>query len=255
MVVGVPLYDAKEIEAILEMHVNAAFPDPNKRTPSPKLSQNTVKLLRKMLAKKPDERFASWTEFIASANASVKTIVTGNAGINVSSKLQTKRLATSSKSNLEKTKSNQISASNILVIVLIFVAIILFGVILYKMNKNSIAWNKLQSAENYLLRSRNNYEGALGLFEDAAAFSKNTRYHAMAVGRYVEIKELLREREGRLRDFDQKIDEAQIKATKKLFDEALEILDRIKNIDDNARRKNAEILIDEIQKQKIEEIK
>ncbi len=62
MIVGVPPYDHKEIPKILEMHSLKAFPPPETRNPNVKISKPCVALIEKMMAKKAEDRFASWDE-------------------------------------------------------------------------------------------------------------------------------------------------------------------------------------------------
>jgi serine/threonine protein kinase len=61
MILGVPPYDAPEVMDIIEMHVSAPFPDPQLRNPSASISPPTVDILRRMMAKKPSERYDSWS--------------------------------------------------------------------------------------------------------------------------------------------------------------------------------------------------
>ena len=63
LIVGVPPYDDKVIENILQMHCQADFPNPSERNPGCKISDETVALLKKMMDKNPGKRFASWEAF------------------------------------------------------------------------------------------------------------------------------------------------------------------------------------------------
>ena len=63
MVVGVPPYDDKTIEDILKKHCLAEFPEPQERKPGCNVSADTVLLLKKMMNKSPEKRFASWSSF------------------------------------------------------------------------------------------------------------------------------------------------------------------------------------------------
>jgi serine/threonine-protein kinase len=62
MVVGVPPFDHKDIMRIVEMHTDTPMPDPKKRNPESDVSPETVKLIKKMMGKTPNERFHSWNE-------------------------------------------------------------------------------------------------------------------------------------------------------------------------------------------------
>jgi serine/threonine-protein kinase len=62
MVVGKPPFDDPDIMRIVGMHTDTPVPDPFKINPDVKLSPATVALIKKMLAKKTEGRFASWVE-------------------------------------------------------------------------------------------------------------------------------------------------------------------------------------------------
>ena len=74
MIVGVPPYDATEVMRIIEMHSTEPFPEPITRNPAAEVSKPTVELLKKMMAKKPQDRFDSWTGFIEAAENALRAI-------------------------------------------------------------------------------------------------------------------------------------------------------------------------------------
>lgn len=63
MLTGSCPYDGPCVEDIMRQHDQAPFPDPLEKNPEIRLSARTVRLLRRMMAKKPEERFASWKDF------------------------------------------------------------------------------------------------------------------------------------------------------------------------------------------------
>jgi len=68
LIVGVPPYDDTTIEEILKKHCQAEFPEPSERNPESNISPETVALLKKMMAKSPEQRFATWGDFIRELN-------------------------------------------------------------------------------------------------------------------------------------------------------------------------------------------
>ena len=76
MVVGVPPYDADDVMKIIEMHSKAPFPLPSKRNENAKVSKYTVMLLKKMMAKKPNDRFDSWGGLKEAIKKTIKQIDT-----------------------------------------------------------------------------------------------------------------------------------------------------------------------------------
>ena len=72
MVTGKYLYEAENVDAILLQHDSAPFPDPAVRVPEMKISEQMTALLRKMLEKKPEQRYLSWEDFIRDAKKLLK---------------------------------------------------------------------------------------------------------------------------------------------------------------------------------------
>jgi len=68
MIVGVAPYDAKEVTIIIEKHIVDPFPEPTDRNPNISVSKTAVEILRKMMAKKPEDRYSSWKEFEQTVN-------------------------------------------------------------------------------------------------------------------------------------------------------------------------------------------
>jgi len=75
MVTGKYLYDAPEVEEILRLHDSAPIPDAAAVAPQQHVSDAMAGLLKRMLGKKPADRFASWDEFIATAEKLLKSIL------------------------------------------------------------------------------------------------------------------------------------------------------------------------------------
>jgi serine/threonine-protein kinase len=238
MTVGLPPYDANTVSTIIDMHTSAPFPEPKTRNPSAKLSPDTISLMKKMLAKKAEDRFGSWKEFIDSANA-VSAVL----------KKAPKKKVAPNKPAAQK-KNGERFAIFALLSGVAAIGIVCF-IIAYKFHVNNInnkALAALQKAENYLSKFPGDYDGALGPFGQALFMSKNTGHHDIAQRRYAEIKKMAEDKSEKLRYFDKKLDEAQIKAAEKQYTEALEILRGIENIDDSSRRKTIGLLIMEIEK-------
>jgi len=242
MAAGFPPYDAEKVETIVEMHNSAPFPDPNKHDPPANLSPSTVKLLQKMLEKKSENRFESWQDFISTAK---KIAIELNKTPTKSTIKKIQQTPT------PKTLSKKSTPLSIIHIVIFFMCLVAFSFVAYKffeMNKNSRALKALRKAENYLAKSSNDYEGALPLFEEAAALSRNTPHYDTASRRFKEVKSAVEAKEERIMYFDKKFLEAQQKIAEKSYQQAIEILEGIKDIDDPARNKNANDVILQLKK-------
>jgi serine/threonine protein kinase len=68
MIVGVAPYDAKEVTTIIEKHISDPFPEPADRNPNISVSRPAIEILRKMLEKKPEDRYSSWKELEEAVN-------------------------------------------------------------------------------------------------------------------------------------------------------------------------------------------
>ncbi len=238
MASGFPPFDADKVETIVEMHVHSPLPDPNSRTPSPGLSPATVALLNRMLAKKPDERFASWREFISEAQKALDAL----------SRPKPKKFAPRRRMTVAGGGRTAFSIAHLIALLAILCAFGFIGYKFHQMNKDSKALKSLRRAENFLAKFRNDYEGALPLFEEAAAVSAGTPQQETALKRFNEVKSLAEGREERIKYFDRKFNEAEIKMKEKAYEQALEILESIKDIDDDPRRRNAEDIIAQLRK-------
>ncbi|MBR4665565.1 MAG: protein kinase, partial [Lentisphaeria bacterium] len=75
MVTGQYLYDGPDVEMILRQHDSSPFPDPAARMPELNVSEPMTAILRKMLEKKPAQRYASWEDFIRDAKKLLKKII------------------------------------------------------------------------------------------------------------------------------------------------------------------------------------
>ena len=75
MVTGQYLYNGPDVEMILRQHDSAPFPDPAARVPELHISEPMTAILRKMLEKKPAQRYASWEDFIRDAKKLLKKII------------------------------------------------------------------------------------------------------------------------------------------------------------------------------------
>ncbi len=75
MVTGEHLYEGPDVEMILRQHDSAPFPDPAVRVPRLQISEAMTGILRKMLEKKPAQRYLSWDDFIHDAKKLLKKIL------------------------------------------------------------------------------------------------------------------------------------------------------------------------------------
>ena len=106
MVAGAYPYDGPSVEVIMRRHDQAPFPDPCKKVPGLRLSARTVKLLRRMMAKKPEDRFASWGDFIGEVRDLLAELRLKNGSMIPDARQQ--QMLTSSEPDIKKEPDNGI---------------------------------------------------------------------------------------------------------------------------------------------------
>ncbi len=75
MVVGSPPFESEQVEQIMRKQTGETIQAPlEKMLGLARLGADTAKLIRRMMAKKPEERFSSWSELIAEAETAKKRL-------------------------------------------------------------------------------------------------------------------------------------------------------------------------------------
>ena len=67
MLTGVLPFYSEDKEQLYDMHLHSQFPLPSDRNPNVRVSQHVLRLLLKMTARDPADRFRSWDELLAAA--------------------------------------------------------------------------------------------------------------------------------------------------------------------------------------------
>lgn len=215
MIVGVPPFEAPDAQQTLQMHVETPFPAPESRNPNSKISYHTVNLIKKMMQKKPAERFASWDEFKEAAKkvqvlleASPTGTVDKCGETSAKSPTGTTRSKTNSWSKTtavaqkdlkgQSTKTSmqnkvqtqasiakKTSASMLLVNYgIIIVTAIIIAFIAKSYLKNSSASKSLHYADQYAEKYPYNYEEVKRQYYIALQKSKGTSYETEAFQKY-----------------------------------------------------------------------
>ena len=165
MVTGKYLYDGPDLESILRQHDSAPFPDPAVRVPEMHVSEKMTAILRKMLEKRPQDRYSSWEDFIRDAKKLLGKILE-KKGAEVSRKLQKKYMELES-GEIKKRTHVQTPPSTLRFIcfsLLIFIlaAGLLGGIFFY------LAVQKNSSNARQLLEGIRKQTGGLQMDPDAA---------------------------------------------------------------------------------------
>lgn len=149
MVTGEYLYESPDVEMILRQHDSAPFPEPSVRVPQLHISESMTEILRRMLEKKPAQRYASWEDFIRDARKLLKKILE-NKGSATPEKLQRKfdEINSLSQSADRKSKGKELPSPGRFIcyglLIFILTAALLGGIFLYlAIRKNSANAAKL----------------------------------------------------------------------------------------------------------------
>jgi len=203
MVVGKPIFDAPDVNAIIQMQAYAPFPDPNTASSYYEISEPTVKLLRTALEKKPSERFDSWMGFIETVENAIDNLDKSKEKKQPEEKeIVHKKKHKSKKKSAKKTRHNQKNTNTYIKRSIIrkqssgFGALLFAGVGLmllcvigyyfYTTNRNSatIAYNKAMLIDN----SNQSYEKKLRVFSKALLECRGSEFEDRIKTRYNELK-------------------------------------------------------------------
>ena len=252
MIVGVPPYDAKEVTRIIEKHITEPFPSPIDRNPNIKTGKSTVAILRKMMAKKPEDRYRSWEEFEQAAKKAFLTMgkpsgkkgagkVAGRAKSAGKIPVQIKPYQ-----GKKKTAETRSTAGTVVAIVnsIILIAIAsLAAYFIYDYRKNSGAEQTLKTAEQYYLTKPIDFEESLRLFSIAKETSNGTKYYSYACRQYDDISAKANDFKIKANNFDETFKKARILFLSKKFQESIELMIPVKEIEDPVRKEDAERFI------------
>ncbi len=262
MVVGVPPYDASDVNKIMMKHVESAFPEPVTRNPNSKISYHMVELIRKMMSKSPNDRHSSWEEFRAAAKKTALLISSQNSAslskkINQSGKIPATgavgKTASWSKTAVMPKKTTSIptkgaassapikTGSHISLInyALIIVTAIIVAFIIRSVVKNSNASKAIKYADEYSVRYPNNHEEILRLYIIAMESTKGTSHYADSVAKYniAVQREDSHKKDKEL--FETRMREASRLYAAKDYKGALALLEELKKFEDPVLRETA----------------
>ena len=238
MIVGVAPYDAKEVTTIIEKHITEPFPEPVDRNPNIKVSKTTIAILRKMMAKKPEDRYGSWKEFEQAVNNVF------SSSVNAAVKTQTQRNPYHPPAPAKKNKIDTVTAI-VNSLILIVVALIA-AYFIYEYKKNSAAERNVKTAEQYYSGKPVDFNEALRLFSIAKETAIGTKYFPYAARRYDEVLAKANAFKLKADNFDVTYKKAYALFTKRKFQEAIELLVSVKEIEDPVRKQDAEKFIIQI---------
>ncbi|MFA6291593.1 MAG: serine/threonine-protein kinase, partial [Victivallales bacterium] len=237
MIVGAAPYDAKEVTGIIEKHISEPFPEPSDRNPGVSVSRTAVEILRKMMAKKTEDRYSSWEEFEEAVNNAF--FRTGKAA--KKTPIQ-KPSYPDRKKPVEKNNKNGSITAIALSLLLIAIAVAA-AYFIFEYKKNSNAENNIKTAEKYYLSKPFDFHESLRLFSIAKETSMGTKHYRHASEKYDEISAKAKIFKIKADNFDEAYKKAYALYRSRRFQESAELLISVKDIEDPARKQDAERLI------------
>ena len=236
MIVGLPPYDADDVTKIMEKHSKEPFPDPVKRNPEVKISKRTIALLRKMMGKKPEDRFESWESFRKAAGAALKSLNKPEATerTQVMTRKVKKMPASKGKGkgparvkNTPRVAVRRKSSGGFMSLVSAGLSVLLAGALAYFYYlhlKKSAAKVALAEAEEYLSCHHDDYPSVIRRFRQALAKAKGTVIEPIAADRIDEVVAEAAVQAKLLKKYEQAKERSKTLVAKKRFKEAVALL-------------------------------
>ncbi len=249
MIVGVPPYDAKEVTRIIEKHITEPFPAPIDRNPNIRTGKKTVEILRKMMGKKPVDRYSSWEEFEKDAKNAFLTMgkSTGKKVVGkAAGKIPVQIKPYQGKKKTAETRSTTGTIVAIINSIILLAIASLAAYFIYDYRKNSGAEQTLKTAEKYYLTQPIDFEESLRLFSIAKKTSKGTKYYSYACSQYDDISAKANDFKIRSNNFDETFKKARILFLGKKFQDSIELMIPVKDIEDPVRKDDAERFIAQV---------
>jgi len=241
MIVGVPPFDADDIMKIIAMHTEAPFPMPKSRNPDVKISKATVMLLKRMMAKDPNERFDSWGGFKEAATKSLR-------GKTPSGPASKKTAVSKKKRKRRVVKKSGGGGIMGLVIILILIGIFFAAAFFFfKKNKLDNAKAFLERAETYHRNHPGDYYTSVENFRVATERARGTSIEFNSRQRYLQISMESRKQAKLNQKYKEGKKQVGVLVKDKQYQEAINLLkDLVKDIKSPATKRDADMYINQL---------
>jgi serine/threonine-protein kinase len=253
MIVGLPPYDAPDVTRIIEMHTTEPFPEPLSRNPTADISRPTVELMRKMMGKRPEDRFDSWQGFIEAAEAALKAL-DRKPGIKKDSNavkhktgrhqepVQKRPGRTKQRVRVAHKQANPITSLLSYVLMLILAGGIAY--VVYDHHTKSTASEAFNKAERFLADHPGEYDSIIDQFRQARQKCRGTEFESSVSERLNSIIKEQEEQIKLIKEFRDAKEQADRLVIKKQYDDAIKlIIDASKNIRDPSLLREADMKI------------
>ena len=259
MVVGVPPYDADDVMKIIEMHSKAPFPLPSKRNEKAQVSKYTVTLLKKMMAKKPNDRFDSWGGLKDAISQTLKQLDSpSKTGARKKNTTKQNRGPSSPKKKKGKRNRRRVAVhkksdgGGVAAILIALLLIALAGGaahFFYNKNRLDNAKAYLKRAEIYYSDHPSDYYTSIKNFQTAAFHSQGTSLETRAADRLDEIERESKVQQKLLLNYKHSKKRVSELIIQKKYKEAIDLIrNSSKGIKDQSIQKEAELLSKQLQK-------
>jgi hypothetical protein len=261
MMVGRPPYDDEDVMRIIAMHNTHPFPEPSTLRADLKLQPTTVALLRRMMAKNPDERFSSWQAALTTINealavadkgasaASRRTFSAAASGKPKTRGHASRRVKTvdGAKPTAPVSRSADSKATLITYGLLIVIAIVIsLMIVQYRRHRKLEA--ALAQAEQFLAQNPGDLATAVQRFAEVNRIVAGSSLADKAAERYRQVQMDLEAYNRELAFFESEMQRAKNLCTQKQYEAAIPIVQAARKIRDPLKQKEADMLLVMIQK-------
>lgn len=229
MIVGVPPYDAPDVNRIIEMHSTEPFPEPFSRNPTAEVTKATVEILRRMMGKTPEDRFDSWQGFIEKAQAALRSIAPKSEPLKrqkaVAKKKGRRNVGKARASSPGRARKSSGSAMSTLFSYLLILAIAgAAAFFIHDYHKKESSLKAIEKAERFMAEHPSDYESMVELFRQAKLRSKGMPAESELEDRIAQLIQEGQRQKAMIENYRAVRKHAETLAIKKQYDEAISLL-------------------------------
>lgn len=259
MIVGIPPFDAPEVMRIIEMHTTEPFPEPESRNPAAKISKDTIEILKKMMGKKPQDRYDSWLGFIEAAEKALQSLAPKTAkkgGVKAGSAVKKKGNKGAGKGQKLKKSTMPIQTakpSNPMMSVISWLLMLVLAgggaYIIYDYRNKTVAQEAIHKAERFAIDHRGEYDSIIDQYQQAKDKCQGTEFAEQVNNQLIKLVQEKKNQEKLIAEYQDAKKKADQLIKQKDYDQALKVvLEASKDIKDPSLLRDADQTISHIKR-------
>lgn len=248
MIVGVPPFDAPEVMRIIEMHTTEEFPEPLSRNPTAEVTKPTVELMRKMMGKRPEDRYDSWAGFIEAAEKALKALdpkavpKKGKGAKKKTGKHPKKKSRKRTVAPIQKKESNPVASIISYLLMLVLAAGVAY--VIYDYRKKTMASEAFSKAERFTRDHPGEYDSIIGQYREALVHCKGTDFEDQVREQLELMRKEQKEQKQLISVYKEASKKADALAANKKYNQAVQLLiDASRNLRDPSLVREADMKI------------